>query len=60
MSLIVDYELGLNPTKTGEDIGWNVDRGFIDISFSSQLTDDENPKPCIVLNYRLEPRYNFC
>ena len=54
------YELGLNPTKTGDDIGWNVDRGFIDIGFSSQLTDDENPKPCIVLNYRLEPRYNFC
>lgn len=54
------YELGLKPTKNGDDIGWNVDRGFLDIGFSSQLTDDENPKPCIVLNYHLEPRYNYC
>lgn len=53
------YELGLNPIKNGDDLGWNVDRGFIDIGFSSQLTEEENPRPCIVLDYRLEPRYGY-
>lgn len=53
------YELGLKPIKNGDDLGWNVDKGFIEISFSSQLTEDENPKPCIVLNYPLEPRYGY-
>ena len=51
------YELGLQSTKIGEDIGWNIDRGFIDISFGTQLTSED--KPCIVIDYTCEPRYGY-
>lgn len=51
------YELGLQSTKIGDDIGWNVDRGFIDISFGTQLTSED--KPCIVIDYTCEPRYGY-
>lgn len=51
------YELGLPPTKIGDDIGWNVQDDLIDISFSAQLSEDE--RPCIVLDYRVEPKYDY-
>lgn len=51
------YEIGLNPTKLGEDLGWNINRGLIELRFSSQLTEDE--EPCLVLDYRIEPKYDF-
>lgn len=51
------YEIGLGSTKIGEDIGWNVTRGLIDIDFGTQLTSED--KPCIVLNYSCEPRYGY-
>lgn len=31
------YEIGLDPIKIGSDIGWNIDDGYIDLRFSSQL-----------------------
>lgn len=52
------YEIGLNGVKSGEDLGWNIDRGYIDIFYSAQLADDERT-PCIVLKYRVEPRWDF-
>lgn len=52
------YEIGLNGVKSGEDLGWNIDRGYIDIFYSAQLADDERT-PCIVLKYRTEPRWDF-
>lgn len=51
------YEIGLNPTKIGDDIGWNIDHGYIDLSFSSQLASDGTP--CLVIDYRVEPRYDY-
>jgi hypothetical protein len=51
------YELGLTSTKLGDDLGWNVDKGLIEVDFSSQLTEDN--EPCLVLNYLVEPRYDF-
>ena len=51
-------ELGMEPTKIGEDLGWNIftDR-LIDISFSSQLADDGTP--CLVMDYSVAPRYDY-
>lgn len=49
------FELGLDPTELGNDLGFNVDQGLLDIRFSSQLTKDG--KPCLVLNYEVHPRY---
>jgi hypothetical protein len=48
------YELGLDPTDLGYDLGFNVDDGLIQINFSSQLTKDG--KPCLVLSYEVTPR----
>lgn len=45
------YELGLEPTELGRDLGFNIDEGFLEVRFSSQLTKDE--KPCLVLNYEV-------
>lgn len=51
------YEIGLNPTSIGDDIGWNIDRGYIELNFSSQLTDDGTP--CLVIDYQVAPRYEY-
>ena len=53
----VYYELGLSPTTLGEELGWDVQNGLLEFDFSSQLTEDGTP--CLVLNYSIEPRYNF-
>ena len=51
-------ELGLPPVQgMGDDLGWNVADGLIEIDFSTQLT--ENDEPCLVLGYRLAPRYDY-
>lgn len=51
------YEIGLSPTKQGDELGWNIDRGFISLSFSSQLAEDGTP--CLVVDYKLAPRYDY-
>ena len=38
------YELGLQCTKTGNDLGWNVGEGLIDIRFSAQISEDNTFK----------------
>lgn len=51
------YELDLDGIGVGDDLGWNIDNGFIDIDFGSQLADDGTP--CVVINYSLAPRYDY-
>ena len=51
------YELGLEGTKLGEQMGWNVDRGLIDLKFSATVSADD--RPCIVLDYRIPPMYDY-
>ena len=51
------YEIGLNPVSIGDELGWNIDQGYIDLSFSSQLADDGTP--CLVIEYHIAPRYDF-
>ena len=50
-------ELGLEPIGIGDDLGWSVDKGMIDIDFSSQLADDGTP--CLVIDYSVSPKYNY-
>lgn len=47
----------LGPTKLGDLLGWNIDKGYIDLNFSSQLTTDGTP--CLVLDYAVVPEYEF-
>lgn len=51
------YELGLDGVEMGDDLGWNIDDGYIDLEFSAQL--DEDNTPIIVMAYRVAPRYDF-
>ena len=51
------YEIGLNPTSIGDDLGWSIDSGYIDLNFSSQLTDDGTP--CLVIDYQVAPQYDY-
>lgn len=50
-------ELGLDHTSLGDDLGWNTERGLLDIDFTSQITQDGTP--CIVLNYGVQPKYGY-
>lgn len=51
------YELGLRPTKQGNEMGWNINDGLIDLHFSTQLSDDD--EPCLVIDYHVAPRYGY-
>lgn len=51
------YELGLNGVKIGEDIGWRIEHGYIDVRFSGQITEDE--QPCLALEFNIRPEYGF-
>ena len=47
----------LGPTKLGDMLGWNIDKGYIDLNFSSQLTTYGTP--CLVLDYTVVPEYEY-
>lgn len=51
------YEVGLRQTKVGDEVGWNIDRGYIDLYFTSMITEDN--RPCLVVNYQIPPNYNY-
>lgn len=50
-------ELGLERTDVSDNLGWNLDSGFIEISFGTRMADDG--RPCITLDYLVAPRYDF-
>ena len=51
------YEIGLGPTDIGDVLGWGVGTGQIDLTHSAQIT--ETGEPCIVIDHRVPPKYNF-
>ena len=52
------YELGLTDgCDIGDELGWNVTRGLIEIDFSAQL--DTDGVPCIVLDYSVAPKRGY-
>ena len=51
------YEIGLEPTTNSDYIGWNVDKGLIEIC--PHATIAENNEPCIVIDYDIMPFYEF-
>lgn len=55
-------EIGLTPTSIGEDMGWNLEIGKLDVYLSAQMINDDSEykgTPCGVLNYRVPPKYGF-
>jgi hypothetical protein len=59
--LIEDYlninelydDWGLEPIKGGEWMGWQVDKGLVEIRISAKVAT--NGEPCLVIDYSLEP-----
>lgn len=50
-------ELGLDNTSIGDEMGWHIDDGLIELDFSSLLASDGTP--CVVVDYLTPPRYNY-
>lgn len=50
-------KLGLEETSLGDELGWNIDDGLIELEFSSKLS--KNDEPCLVISYKTAPKYEF-
>lgn len=50
-------EIGLDNVKDGSLLGWNLDNGLIEPSFSACLTEDG--EPCVVIDFYMSPKYDF-
>lgn len=50
-------EIGLEPTKLGYTLGWNIEQSLIEVDFSSQLTPDK--EPCLVIDFKNPPVYDY-
>jgi hypothetical protein len=50
-------ELGLDHTRLGDELGWKLEKGLLDVDFGSQIADDGTP--CIVVNYSITPEYGY-
>ena len=50
-------EINLSHVEIGDQLGWNIDDGNLELEFSSQLADDGTP--CLVIGYNVAPRYGY-
>ena len=51
------YEIGLDGTEVGKYLGWDIDKGGIELEFSSQLSEDGTP--CLVVGFVRPPQYIY-
>ncbi len=49
------YKLGLPGTKLGDEMGFNIDKGLIEVDYSSHL--DAKNRPCLAIDLKVYPRY---
>lgn len=58
ISLNTFYSLiGAETSRLGSELGWNIDFGKLEISYTTQISDDG--KPCLVIEYNILPRYEY-
>lgn len=50
-------EIGLGTTKIGDDLGWQIGGGLINIHFSTHLA--ANGEPCLVVDFIKPPAYDY-
>ena len=50
-------EIGIPTVDVGDELGWNVDKGLIELRFSSQLVNER--EPCLVMTHLIPPVYDF-
>lgn len=53
----VYYALGLGNIRLGDDLGWRIIHGPIEIDFNSFVSDTD--EPCLTLEYEVGPKYGF-
>lgn len=51
------YEIGLDNVKNGSLVGWNLAQGLIEPIFTTCLA--ENDEPCVVMDFKVEPKYDY-
>lgn len=49
--------IGLQHTKSGYDLGWQCDKGLIEVDFGATIADDG--RPCITIDFPYPPHYGF-
>lgn len=49
------YAIGLSEIRLGDALGWDVHKGLLHLTFSSQLTEEGTP--CMVVGYQEPPYY---
>lgn len=49
--------VGLQHTKAGYDLGWQCDKGLIEVEFGATIADDD--RPCITIDFPYPPHYGF-
>lgn len=47
------FELGLESVESGRDIGWDIEKGLVDIDISAKLASGD--VPCVVLTFTNRP-----
>lgn len=50
-------KIGLSHVPTGEEVGWCVDKGLLELQFSTTMSDDE--RPCIAVDFFVGPMVGF-
>lgn len=56
------YELGLPKMGTGDDVGWSIDKGYLEVFLSYDRAPDERhlDEACVILSYSIVPEYRCC
>ena len=49
--------VGLEHVDAGDQLGWNLDDGLVEIYYSSHLATDG--RPCLAINYTKPPKYGY-
>lgn len=49
------YAIGLSSTELGDLLGWNIEKGLIEPTFSTQISD--MGEPCLVISYNMTPKF---
>lgn len=50
-------EIGVDQVSIGDELGWNVASGLIELDFSAQL--DTDGTPCVYIDYTVVPKRGF-
>lgn len=53
------YEVGLEGCDVGDELGWNVTRGLIELPDPPHAIVDTDGVPCIVLDYEVAPKRGY-